>query len=163
MIITRDGSFSLELKSIELAKGIRTNSQSPINEKYLTSSKGAVGHKGVLQSVDDISGSVINTTFLTDGYPYPQIFICDDCIIICGKETIYEVVGAILIPVITVTEGIRWSAVVFGSYIYLTNGKVSVVRNAEDKAYSLSDLPIASTICDFNGQVMLGAPNIEWT
>lgn len=163
MIVTRDGSFSLELKAIELAKGIRPNSQNPRNEKYLTSAEGAIGHDGVLQSIEDISDSVINTTFLTDGYPYPQIFICNDCVIICGKDTIYEIIGTILVPVITVTEGIRWSAVVFGSYVYLTNGKVSVVRNAEDKTYSLSDLPIASTICNFNGQVMLGAPNIEWT
>jgi len=63
-----------------------------------------------------------------------------------------------------VTAGIAWSAVDFYDYIYMSNGKVAVRRRATDGLWEIAaDLPIASGIVNFNGQVMIGAPNVEWT
>ena len=163
MFITRDGSFTFEIGSEDLSKGLRPSKHSPRNEKFLIECIGAIGYEKSLQAIEDVSSLLIDTALITDGFPYPQIFLFTKHIIICGKTNIYELVGGSLILKITVTAGIRWSAVDFYDYIYLSNGKVSVVRSATTGIYSLSDLPIASAICNFKGQVMIGAPGIEWT
>ena len=49
----------------------------------------------------------------------------------------------------------------FYDYIYLSNGKVAVVRNANNFNYTKSTiLPVASAMCNFNGQVIVGAPGV---
>ena len=45
-------------------------------------------------------------------------------------------------------------------YIYMSNGKVVVVRDPATFAYSeTTDLPTASSIVNFNGQAIIGAPD----
>ena len=54
-----------------------------------------------------------------------------------------------------------WSAVDFYSYAYLSNGKVAVVRDYGTGKYSITtDLPTANCILNYNGQVVIGAPDI---
>jgi len=163
MHITKDGSFTFNIDAEDLSKGLRPSVHSPRNKKYLTECIGAIGYEGALQAIEDISNLIIDTSLITDPFPYPQIFIGTTHIVVCGQTDIYELVGTSLVHKLTVEAGIRWSAIDFYNYIYLSNGKVSVTRDALSGAYLLSTLPIASTICDFNGQVVIGAPGIEWT
>jgi len=163
MYITKDGSFTFDIDTEDLSKGLRPSTHSPRNSKFLTECIGAIGYEGALQTIEDISDLIVDTTLITDPFPYPQIFIGTTHIIVCGETDIYELVGNSLVFKLSVTAGIRWSAIDFYNYIYMSNGKVSVTRDAQDGIYSLSDLPVASAICDFNGQVMIGAPGIEWT
>lgn len=162
MHITRDGGFTFEIDSEDMLKGLRPSEYSPRNEKFLAECTGAIGYEKVLQTIEDITNLLIDTSIITDDFPYPQIFIFTKHIIICGETDIYELVGAALVHKLNVDAGIRWSAIDFYDYIYMSNGKVSVTRSATDGIYSLSDLPIASAICNFKGQVMVGAPDVEW-
>ena len=163
MNIAKDGSFTFNIDAEDLSKGLRSSVYSPRNKKYLTECIGAIGYEGALQAIEDISNLIIDTSLITNPFPYPQIFIGTTHIVICGQTDIYELVADSLVHKLTVEAGIRWSAIDFYNYIYLSNGKVSVTRDALSGTYTLSDLPITSTICDFNGQVMIGAPGIEWT
>ena len=158
MHITRDGGFTFEIDSEDLSKGLRPSKHSPRNEKFLTECTGAIGYEKSLQAIEDMSDLLVDTSLITDGFPYPQIFVFTRHIIICGETNIYELVGGSLNLKITVAACIRWSAVDFHEFIYLSNGAVSVIRNASNGIYSLSSLPTNSTICNFNGQVMIGAP-----
>ena len=61
---------------------------------------------------------------------------------------------------LTVTPGALWKAVDFFDYVYLSNREVAVVRDAGSKVYSeTTELPTATAICNFNGQVIIGAPD----
>jgi hypothetical protein len=82
-------------------------------------------------------------------------------IIVCGLKKIYEWVGgALSLKYTAAAAGGTWSAIESGDYIYLTNGSIAVVRDAGSKAYALSStLPHATAACNFNGQVIIGAPN----
>ena len=104
---------------------------------------------------------MVDTDIIADGFPYPQIFVFTNCIIVCGSTKIYELIAGALELMLTVDVGITWSAVDFYDYVYMSNGQVAVERSATDGTYSVSDLPIASAIVNFNGQVMIGAPDVE--
>lgn len=162
MHITRDGSFTFEIGAKELATGLRPTPFMPRNRKFLVECSGAVGYEGVLQVLDDLNDVLLNTELLVADFPYPQIFVFTRVIIVCTATDIYELVNNVLVHQLNVPLGIRWSAVDFYNYVYLSNGMVSVERNALSGEYELSELPIASTICNFNGQVMVGAPDTEW-
>lgn len=98
---------------------------------------------------------------IADGFPYPQIFVFINFILICGETGVFEWDGSTLTRKITVTAGGTWDAADFYDFIYLSNGKVAVARNAQTGVYGLSDtLPIASGICNYNGRVIVGAPGM---
>ena len=152
--------FSYTINSSKLSRGLRPSKRMPRNSDFLVECAGAVGRDGVLQCLDEITR--LATTAITDGFPYPQIFVFTNMIIICGQTKIYEWVSGSLVLKLTVTAGSTWSCVAYGDYAYLSNSKVAVIRSALDKTYSeTTDLPIASTILDFNGQCIIGSPDEE--
>lgn len=162
MEVLRDGEFSLTLDTATLAKGLRPSKRAARNTQYLVVCVGAVAQDGVLQALDDISANWLNiSATITDGFPYPQIFVFTNLIIVCGETKIYELVGGSLSAAkITVAAGSTWSAVDLYDYVYMSNSKVAVVRDPGSGVYSLSStLPIASAICNYNGQILVGAPN----
>lgn len=142
----------------ELSQSLRPSKRLPRNNKFLTECNGAIGRDGVLCALDEITR--IATTAITDGFPYPQIFVFTNVIIVCGETKIYEWVSDALVEKLTVSAGSTWSAIDFYDYVYLSNGNVAVERDAMDETYSTtSDLPAAMAICNFNGQVIIGAPD----
>ena len=154
--------FSFTIESKHLSRGLRPSKRNPRNSQFLVECAGAVGRDGVLQCLDEITR--LATTAITDGFPYPQIFVFTNMIIICGQTKIYEWVSGALVEKLTVTAGSTWSAVDFYDYVYLSNSKVAVIRNAADKTYSITtDLPICMAVCNFKGQVIIGAPDVEYT
>ena len=161
MFITRDGGFTFEIGPEDLSRGLRPRKTLPRNEKFLVECFGAVGYERALQTIEDLSDLIVDTSLIEDGYPFPQIFCFTNHTIVCGHFDIYELVGGSLELKFSGPGGIRWTAVDFNDFIYLTNDNVSVVRNP-DGTYELSDLPIGTSLCNFNGQVLIGAPNIEW-
>lgn len=108
---------------------------------------------------------VISTAYkdgIADGFPYPQLFVFINHIIICGETGIFEWDGSTLTRKITVAAGGTWDAVDFVDYIYMSNGKVAVIRNANTGIYSTTtDLPIFSGAANYNGQVFITAPGVE--
>lgn len=160
-VVIKGGKFTFTLSASELARGLRTTSKAPRNSEFLTQCVGAVGIEGVLQVLDSITR--MDTSTITDCFPFPQIFVFTNVTIVCGRDKIYEWDGSSLTLKYTATtaNGL-WSAVDFYDYVYLSNGEEAVVRNPGSKTYSLTtDLPTASSICNYNGQVLVGAPDMS--
>ena len=155
MDISRYGKFSFAIDSQALSRGLRPSKRTPRNSGYLVECDGAVGRDGVLQVLTALSR--VNTTALTVVFPFPQIFILTNVILVCTATKIYEFDGvATLTEKIAITTGSLWSLVDFYNYIYMSNGVVSVIRNAFSLTYSMSTLPVAKAMCNFNGQVVIG-------
>ena len=151
----RDNSFALTITSKQLSRGLRPSKRVPRNSGFLIQCDGAVGKDAVLVALDQLTR--IATDVITDGFPYPQIFVFTNMVIICGKTKIYEWIEDVLVEKLTVSAGSEWSAVDFHHYVYMSNGKVAVIRDAMDKTYKVvTDLPIAQAICNFNGQIVAG-------
>jgi hypothetical protein len=158
--VAQGGKFSFTIKSKELSHGLRPSKSNPRDNDYLITCIGAYGKNNVLQASEELVR--IATDIITDGFPFPQIFAFVNVIIVCGMRKIYEWKGEALELKYTATEnGSFWTAVDFYDYIYLSNGKVAVVRNANNFNYTKSTiLPVASAMCNFNGQVIVGAPGV---
>lgn len=94
---------------------------------------------------------------------HDRIFVFTNMIIVCGLLKIYEWDGTTLILKYTAAEaGSTWSAVDFYDYVYLSNGRIAVIRDAGSKVYALSATqPHATAICNYNGQVIIGAPDVD--
>lgn len=122
--------------------------------------------------VDEVSLKQITNAALANGtasvfvdaFPFPQLFVFTNVIIVCGQKKIYEwVAGALSAVKITASvAGSTWTALDFHDYIYLSNGQVVIERNPGDKTYSeTTNLPTAMCACNFNGQVILGGPDVS--
>jgi len=158
--VNRNKRFMLTLEGEDLQKGLRPIKDSMRNSGYLISCFGAVGKNKVLQVLKSLSR--IDTSVIVDSFPYPQIFIFINHIIVCSKTEIFELIdGSLVLKISDLKPGSTWSAVDFRDYIYMSNSNVVVVRSPVTQEYSLnSDLPKASTICNYKGQVIIGSPNI---
>jgi len=159
MKASRNGEFSVYIESEVLSKGLRPSKRVVRNTKYLVRSIGAVGRDQVLQVIDDLEENRIDTSIITDGFPYPQIFIFPAFTIICGETDIYEYDGVMNL-MFTASAGDLWSVAEFFEYIYMSNGVESIVRDPTAKTYSYALLPAASAICNYNGQVMIGVNSV---
>ncbi len=149
----------VKISTKNFVKGLRPSKRAKRNSGYLIEAEGAVGRDGVLQSLDELTR--IATTEITDGFPYPQIRVFTNIIIVFGLTKIYEWVSSALVEKIEVAGGDPWSAMDMHDYVFMSNSVVTVVRSAMDKTYSeTSDLPLASAICNFNGQIIVGAPDV---
>ena len=160
-MIPRGDNFRLIIDSQDLVRGMRTTKRAPRNSGYLTRSMGAVGRDGVLQTLDQMNA--LDLSAITDDFPYPQIFVFPMVTIVCGETKIYEWISNALVLKLTVSAGALWDGEASGEYVYISNGKVSVIRDPVDLTYALSDLPRASSICNFNGQFIIGAPEEDST
>jgi len=161
MEVLRDGTFTFTIEAEALVRGLRPSKRVPRNSKYLVECIGAVGLDAVLQVIDDLEDDRMDTSgLITDTFPYPQVFIFTNMIIVCSQTTIYEWVASALVPKVgPVAAGELWSAVDLLNFVYLTNGSVAVRRNPATGNYSITtDYPTARAICNFNSQVFVGSP-----
>ena len=157
-MIPRGRNFTFILDTQDLARGLRPSKRVPRNSGYLVESSGAVGRDNVLQTLDLMER--MDLSLISDGFPYPQIFVFPKAIIVCSRNTIYEWISETLVAKLTVSPGDPWKAISISRYVYFSNRVVSVVRDPISNKYALSDLPVASCICNYNGQVFIGAPGV---
>jgi len=153
--IDRGGNFTMTLNSEDLSQGLRPSKRLPRDNKYLVVCRGAIGRDGVLCTLEELER--LATSVITDAFPYPQIFVLTNMVIVCGETKIYELVNNMLVEKLTVSAGATWSLVDFGEFVYMSNAVVSVVRDAGNKTYSISaDMPIVNAMCNNNGQIIVG-------
>jgi len=151
------GRFSYEIDSTKLAVGLRSSPRGIRGKDHLITSKGAIVKDGILVSIDKLTR--LATTVITDVFPYPQIFVFVNSVIVCSSTKIYEWVDGALVFKLTTTAGSTWSAVDFYNYVYMSNGVVAVVRDSDSEEYSITtNLPTANCVVNFNGQVIVGSP-----
>lgn len=158
MEVLRDGTFVYNIKADELSRGLRSSRRSPRNTKFLVEAVGAVGYDKVLQVIDDLETDRIDTSAIATAFPYPQIFVLTNMIIVCNATMIYEYDAPNLTSMLgPVTAGNLWSLVDYYEFVYMSNGVISVLRDAQSGSYSITSVqPIAEAICDFNGQIVIG-------
>lgn len=156
MELSSKGAFSLTIESDKLKRGLRPSRRTPRNMGYLVKAQGAVGRDGVLQSIEDLE--FLDTSLVGEDFPYPQIFVFTNMIIVCGATRIYELVSGSLVLKYTATRiGSTWTAVDFFDYVYMSNGVDAVIRDSASKTYSISyTQPYCTAMCNYNGQVVVG-------
>lgn len=161
MEIQRNGKFTHTVSSAQLSKGLRSDYRGPRNSDFLIKCIGAVGKDRVLSVLEEFTR--LDTSVITDSFPYPQIFVFVNHIIVCSSNKIYELNGTVLTEKLTASVvSSTWDAVDFYDYIYMSNGKVAVTRDPKTQEWNESaDLPSAIGICNYNGQVLIGSPNVE--
>lgn len=160
MKILNNGSFSVNIDSSKLVKGLRTHSNQPRNSEQLSVLAGVQGKDGTLQRVtaaefERFSGTPIESY----NFPWPQIFTLDKHYIICNEDNILEYDGTNweikidrLLP-----SAFPWYVASSYDWIYFSNGVTAVIRNPETHTYSLdSSAPIGVGICNYNGQILVG-------
>ena len=145
-----------------LSKGLRPN-KNVRNNPYLIESLGAFPYEGVLQAVEQFTR--IGMGAVTCSFPYPQLFVLSEVIVVCTSTAIYELVGGSLVLKIgSLTAGTTWDMVDFKTFLYFTNGKVSVRKEADTGVYSVdATLPTATCLCNYNGQLLIGSINVPVT
>lgn len=141
--------------SEQLQRGLRPLAEVPRNSNFLVQCDGAIGYHGSLQGLAALTA--LSTGAITDGFPYPQLFLLPNLILVCGRTKIYEWVNSALVEKFTATAGNPWAVVDSYDCVYLTNGVVAVERRAADRVYVLrNDLPKAEALLLVGGQIIAG-------
>jgi len=163
MEVFRTGAFMETIGHEYLSKGLRPSAKLARNNGYLVECVGAVGIDNVLQTLNDLSLSRIDTSVITDGFPYPQLFIFPNITLVCGQSDIYSYLSGVLaLELGSLTPGNIWSAISVDDFVYMTNKVVGVVRDPGDLVFRQTGAyPIADALCNFNMQVFVGSP-IDW-
>lgn len=160
MEVLKDGTFTDSISSETLARCLRSNEKAPRNTKFLIEAVGAVGNDSVLQAIKDLESNRIDTSVFTGSFPFPQLFVFPNFIIVCDVDTIYEYDGTTLDDVIgpvVALLGNLWTVVGVHDFVYLSNGEVAIVRHPTSGIYEVvSDQPIAEALCNYNGQILAG-------
>ena len=165
MRIFNNGYFALMLEREDLAKGLKPKGSVGRNEKFLENLGGGFVHDGELQSLDlldrtntDIREEVGIVVFT---FPWPQLLVRPNRILLCGPTTIYELVGTSwAFRIAASLEGGFWACVDFEDYFYLSNGKVVITRSTGGTWAEVTTLPKAMALCNFNGQVFAGSVEV---
>lgn len=164
MEIFRNGKFSHMISGDQLSRGLRYSKRLPRNNNMMTECSGAIGRDNILHIIEEFNR--INTNAITDSFPYPQLFVLNEVIVVCSSTTLYEWFNGALVTKFTATSeqvGHTWKVADYHSTLYLSNGKITVVKDPKLKTYSVSTYPIATGICNYNGQLIIGAPDVEVT
>lgn len=158
MEVLRNGKFSLTLSASTLAKGLRKNSNNVRDNHAMTVLSGMVSRDGVLRALDELSR--IDTSTLTTTFPYPQLFNFSNYMLVCTEDKIYDcTTGSLVLKYTAPSVASTWKGIDFIEYLVMTNDDVVVVREANTGEFVVSDdLPDASAICNYNGQILVGGP-----
>lgn len=184
MQVLNNGYFSFTIEGKDLAKGLRESTRNRTNNPRMITCSGVVAREEFLEMLDElqslinISGGVIGIEVTLGGqsvtfggqevtlgggspvsYPYPQLFVETNMIILCTPTSVYEYVDGDLTLKYEGNAGSTWSLVAVHDFAFLSNGVVSLVRNPQSKEYEISDAPTGMAICNYNGQIIVGAPN----
>lgn len=151
--------FSVVLNADQIKVGLRKSSRSPRNTGAMAECAGMVGNNGVLAAVAELTQ--LDTSFITEEFPFPQFFVLTNLIIVCDSKHIYEWNGSSFVLKYTATNSNGlWAIGDYYEFLYLSNGIDSVTRDPVTKAYEVSTtLPTFSAICNFNGQTIIGNPD----
>jgi len=157
MEVLRNGKFTITLNNKSLARGLRKNNRLPRDNHGMTEMTGLISQDDVVTALDQLSR--IDTDVISDGFPYPQLFVLSNYILICSATKIYDYSSESLVLKLTVSAGKTWKVIDFIEYLVMTNDDVTVIRTADTGEFTVnSSLSASSAICNYNGQVIIGGP-----
>ena len=131
------------------------------NRPFLIQSIGAFPFEDVLQSVKQFSR--IDTTVMGAlVFPYPQLFVLNDVIVVTGPTSFYEYDGSNLtLKIDGLTEVGPWTVLDYKVFLYFSNGSTVVIKNPANGSYQVSyDYPASVAACDFHGQALIAHPQV---
>lgn len=156
--------FNYTMK-IALGTGLRASERNKRGKQALVQSTGMVPIEGTLSSLEVPSQIDISTISPAPSFPYPQVFELNEITVLCTATQIYEYANNTLtLKIENLHEGHVWSIADFGNFVVFVNGKQAVYRDGESREYSVDDpygMSTASGICNYNGQAIVAAPNVE--
>jgi len=145
-------NFVFTIEGGKLALGLRTNKEAPRDSGFLVECIGAVGRDDILCALDELSKMDLSGFY----FPYPQIFVLTKLIIVCTATEIYEWVdSALVLKLSGITKGHRWDLADYNEFVYLSNSKVAIRRDINGTYAATDELPVASAICNMNGQIVV--------
>jgi len=159
MRIFNNGYFALEFGKGDLAKGLKPKGSVARNEKFLETIQGGYVHDGALQSLDLLDRTPISTEAYA--FPWPQLLVLTNHVLLCGPKKIYRLEdNAWALKITASLDGGLWTCAAFDNYLYLSNGKVVIVRSCFGVWVETTELPKALALCNFNGQAIAGSVEV---
>ena len=131
----------------------------PRNNPMLAESIGAHPFNGNLVSQPNID-SIDVSSLGKLSFPYPQIFVLADCIVVCTPTAIYEYASETLtLKISGLSTGFTWNILDFQKFLYLSNGVVSVTKS--NGTYAVSSLPAANAMCVVGGRAIIDQSGVS--
>ena len=146
-----------------LAVGLRNTEDNPKNVSGLTFAQGVLQKAGTLVNLDLLTNFDISTIVACD-FPFPQMFQLREWTLICTPTKIYTFDGTSLTSVYTAVEGTTWTYGDFYNYLILTNGQELITLDPDTGVWSKyldCKIPYCVCLCDVNGQVFVGGPEVS--
>lgn len=144
-----------------LHKGLRPSARNNRNVQYLIQATGMFPEEGTLRSVPEIT-LLTGITALGETFPYPQIHVGQNHVVVFGESTIWEHQdGSFVQQLSGLTPGSIWTVADFNDYLLAANGEQIVKRDANTHAWSIVDddnLPVSYVVAAVNGQLIVGSP-----
>src|SRR5512135_734305 len=146
------------LKDI-LHQGLAQNNNQR-NNPALVQSDGAFVYEGALQAVEQFTGMTLPASPTTAfAFPYPQLFVLSDVIILCNVDQIWELTGTTgsddngwTSKITSLTHGTPWTVVDSKNYIALSNMQVAVSKNPQTGGYAIDSTIPTGSYGNYNGQ-----------
>lgn len=146
-----------------LKVGLRHSKNNPKNVGALVLADGVVHETGELSNLEFLSTFDISTLEVCT-HPFPQVFQLREWTVVCTPTKIYTYDGTSLTLVYTAEEGSTWTFGDFYNYLIMTNGKELITLDPETGVWSKyldSAIPYCLCVCDVNGQVFVGGPEVS--
>lgn len=146
-----------------LTIGLRASENNPRNKGALIQSTGVVKATGEVINIDELETLDISDIEACV-FPFPQIFQLREYTLVCTPTKIYTYDGATYTLVYTAEEGSTWTIGDFYNYLILTNGRELLTLDPETNEWSKyldCAIPFCLCLCDVNGQIFVGGPEVS--
>ena len=141
-----------------VALGLRPSSRLAQSTPALTQCVGVFPDQQALNAHEGFNLQDIASSIETCSFPFPQMYVGDMFVLIFTPTRVYEYAGGTITEKLSgLTTGNRWEVVDFQNFMMATNGVVTITRSPTTHTWSVnSTLPQGTTMCEVNGQVIIG-------
>lgn len=146
-----------------LARGLRASEHNPRNKGALIQADGIIQESGELFNLAELSNFDISSIEACT-FPFPQVFQLREWTLICTPTKVYTYNGATLTLVYTAEEGSTWTIADFYNFLVLSNGRELITLDPESGDWSKyldCAIPTCLCLCDLNGQMFVGGPEVS--
>lgn len=150
---------------IEVFHGLRKDTATERSFEWLSSCNNFLGSDQVIHTPE----AFVNLVNMLDVFwPFPQIVLVENTVLVLTATTIYKFVNAetaLQVLLTNLPAAGRWAWVTSGPFLYLTNGSCKVVYNQQDASTTVvTDVEYAKALTAelFNGQFFCGGVLLDY-